>query len=707
MNPTTRKLVSALPLLLVAGLLALMFHTASGAASLQKDPSLSSHILYVDVDATGPPTGTSWYNAYTRLQDAMWYAATLAPTSTVEIWVAEGVYYPDEGAGVTDNNVHSAFMLTNNLELYGGFAGDEMLRSHRDWEVHVTVLSGDLDQNDTTDAHSVVTDTANITGTNAYHVVTGHGVTVTARLDGFSITAGKAIDGGGGMFSLGGSPTLDNLTFSGNDAGDTGGGGMYNNINSNPMLTNVTFSGNSTDGDGGGMTNSGSNPTLDNVNFSGNSARWGGGMSNVASSPTLSNVTFSDNVGGLGGGGMVNTYGSNPTLTDVTFSGNDAGTEGGGGMLNRESSPMLSNVTFSKNSSLWAGGGMYNQESSPTLDNVIFADNFGDVEGGGMRNSSGSNPALSSVTFSGNAADNGGGMYNFESNPALSSVTFSGNAATDEGGGMYNFASSPTLTDVTFSDNTADHGGGMNNESGSNPTLTDVAFSGNAATRDGGGMYNENSSPTLTDVTFSGNEASGEHGGGMHNDKSSPTLDNVIFSGNAADNFGGGMCNYNDSGPILTNVSFSGNAAGNSGGGMFNHTSSPAIRNSILWGNQDSGGTDVYAQIDNYDSTPVISYTLVQDYAAWGIDYDGNLDADPLFVTPVDPNHAPTTEGNLRLQQGSPAIDAGDNSYVTVPTDLDGSARILGTAVDMGAYERLKPLYLPLVIRLWPPPPFR
>jgi hypothetical protein len=674
MNPTIRKLTFTLPLLLAAGLLALMFHTASGADSIQMDAPLSSQVLYVDVDASGAANGQTWYTAYTRLQDALWYAATLVPTSTVEIWVAEGVYYPDEGAGQTDDSIFSDFVLTDNLELYGGFAGDEMLRSHRDWGVHVTVLSGDLDQNDITDAHGVVTDTANITGTNAYHVVTGHGVTVTARLDGFSITAGKAIDGGGGMFNLGGSPTLENLTFSGNDAGDTGGGGMYNNINSNPMLTDVTFSGNSTDGDGGGMTNSGSNPTLDNVNFSGNSARWGGGMSNYASSPTLNNVTFSGNEGGLGGGGMVNTSGSNPTLTDVTFSGNDAGTEGGGGMRNDASNPMLSNVTFSKNMAAWGGGGMYNHASSPTLDNVIFADNFGDVGGGGMRNGSGSNPALSSVTFSGNAADNGGGMHNY--------------------------ASSPTLTDVTFSDNTADHGAGMYNISGSNPTLMDVAFSGNTATDEGGGMYNLACSPTLTDVTFSGNSTSHEHGGGMYNESgSSPTLDNVIFSGNAAASYGGGMYNRDDSGPILTNVSFSGNAAGISGGGMFNHTSSPAIRNSILWGNQDSGGTDVYAQIDNYDSTPVISYTLVQDYSAWGIDYDGNLDADPLFVTPVDPNRAPTTEGNLRLQLGSPAIDTGDNSFVTVPTDLDGNARILGTAVDMGAYERLKPMYLPLVIR--------
>jgi hypothetical protein len=72
----------------------------------------------------------------------------------------------------------------------------------------------------------------------------------------------------------------------------------------------------------------------------------------------------------------------------------------------------------------------------------------------------------------------------------------------------------------------------------------------------------------------------------------------------------------------------------------------------------------------------------------------GNIDEDPLFITPVDPSTAPTTTGNLRLGTGSPAIDTGDNTFVIgVPTDLDGEARVKdgdgdGTAtVDMGAYE--------------------
>ena len=56
------------------------------------------------------------------------------------------------------------------------------------------------------------------------------------------------------------------------------------------------------------------------------------------------------------------------------------------------------------------------------------------------------------------------------------------------------------------------------------------------------------------------------------------------------------------------------------------------------------------------------------------VDGGNNLESDPLFVLDVDPSTAPTTSGDLRLKAGSPAIDAGDNQYVTgIPTDLDGN----------------------------------
>jgi hypothetical protein len=58
----------------------------------------------------------------------------------------------------------------------------------------------------------------------------------------------------------------------------------------------------------------------------------------------------------------------------------------------------------------------------------------------------------------------------------------------------------------------------------------------------------------------------------------------------------------------------------------------------------------------------------------------GNISSDPLFVN--------AAAGNYRLQASSPCINTGTNeSWMTGATDLDGTPRIVGGTVDMGAYE--------------------
>ena len=71
---------------------------------------------YVDADATGTGDGTTWENAYLDLQSAL-----VAATGGDQIWVARGVYYPDEGTGQIDNELASTFTLIDNVALYGGF----------------------------------------------------------------------------------------------------------------------------------------------------------------------------------------------------------------------------------------------------------------------------------------------------------------------------------------------------------------------------------------------------------------------------------------------------------------------------------------------------------------------------------------------------------------------------------------------------------
>ncbi len=377
----------------------------------------SANIIHVRHDAIGSNDGSSWADAFTDLQ----YALGIAEAGH-EIWVAQGVYHPAPDA----SDRTATFELQDGVALYGGFAGTETQRDQRDWEANLTVLSGDLDRNDGTDSHGVVTDTVNITGTNAYHVVTGDGVAETAVLDGFTITAGTAEgswpdDVGGGMYNSNSNPTLTNVTFTGNRA-EWSGGGM-SSLDSNPTLTNVIFSGNQAHS-GAGMSNFDSNPTLTNVTFTGNQARWsGGGMLNSNSNPTLSGVTFTGNGAEWSGGGM-SSFSSDPALTNGTFSRNQA--DRGGAMYNSRSNPTLTNLTFTGNRAKWSGGGMYNSSSNPTLTNVTLTGNLAERWGGGMSNLA-SDPMLVNVTFSGNQADSGGGVYNNDSCPTLVNCILWGN----------------------------------------------------------------------------------------------------------------------------------------------------------------------------------------------------------------------------------------------------------------------------------------
>ena len=78
-------------------------------------------------------------------------------------------------------------------------------------------------------------------------------------------------------------------------------------------------------------------------------------------------------------------------------------------------------------------------------------------------------------------------MYNQSSSPNLTNITFFGNNASN-GGGLFNLSSSPSLSNGTFEKNQANKGGGVNGTS-SSLFLNNVLFKGNKASA-GGGMYN-------------------------------------------------------------------------------------------------------------------------------------------------------------------------------------------------------------------------
>ena len=91
-----------------------------------------------------------------------------------EIWVADGVYHPDNDVFTPDDPL-STYQLKPYLGIYGGFNGTETDRNQRDPVSNTTVLSGDIDGNDTVDAFGITRTFNDLAGTNAYHLITATG----------------------------------------------------------------------------------------------------------------------------------------------------------------------------------------------------------------------------------------------------------------------------------------------------------------------------------------------------------------------------------------------------------------------------------------------------------------------------------------------------------------------------------------------------
>jgi len=559
---------------------------------------------------------------------------------------------------------------------------------------------------------------------------------------------------GGGIAVRGGRPSLAGNTIISN-AGSSGieaqGGGIYinssgpvtltrNRIHNNEALSNA--GGNSWTARGGGV-------------YAGGDA---GGVVVMKFNQIYNNIAapLSPHQGNGGGVYLYNLvipsglYGNE--IHDNVAGFNDSGA--GGGVYLKNSVTLMEDNAIFNNAASWSGnlgtgGGLFVDGGQLRLADNTITDNHAVAFtgppntdtvglGGGVYVTHTTAFSASGNTLTGNtSAGDGGGMYVISSaNISLASEDFSHNFAAGDGGAMYAVTSSLTLAGLNVYSNTAESGGGLYLKNGSNTMLSNTLFSQNLATNAGGGMFIFGGSAlTLTQNLWLSNTAL--YGGGLYvQTASGVTVRNSAFIRNVADGVAGAYCLFNKG------VRFEANTIYHNAGDGVGVFADPDARldNNVIAGNDE--GVSVFAAtahlrhntiVSNRIGVSVYSWLSVAGMAAmtnsivagnttgitttegetatltatlWGEgawrngqDYAGagtvdigtdNLYVDPAFVAPG--------AGDYHLRYASPAIAAGVET--PLDQDMDGAARSIGVAPDLGADESVwRPCFLPLVLR--------
>jgi len=392
-----------------------------------------ANIRFVDASASPGGDGLGWGTAYQFLQDAL-VEASGNPVIT-EIWVANGSYFPDEGGGNAPGDRAASFFMAPGLKVYGGFAGGETQLSQRNPAANMCILSGDLNADD-------LPSFANRSD-NSLHVVDGTLADTDSLLDGFTIRGGHADgispeDDGGGLYNGSGQGVYLSLIFTDNYAIQQGGAVFTAGIG-NPFFGQCSFDGNLADSrnDAGGAIGAiGGSATIENCTFSGNQAGNGGAIDFVGGDTvSISYCGFEGN-DAFGTGGAIRMYETGHFLIEsCTFMGNGAGLSGGGLYVD-DSSGQIVQSGFETNSADTSGGAVGVNFSIAIFTSCVFA---GNSAGEGGAASVGSSKALfANCVFSTNSCDDasgaGGGAITGEA--FVDCSTFFANSSPISGGAV-------------------------------------------------------------------------------------------------------------------------------------------------------------------------------------------------------------------------------------------------------------------------------
>jgi hypothetical protein len=301
----------------------------------------------------------------------------------------------------------------------------------------------------------------------------------------------------------------------------------------------------------------------------------------------------------------------------------------------------------------------------------------------------------------------GGGIVNYGGTATITRCTLTGNSSSD-GGGIYSSRTpsgngSLTVSASTFSGNSTIGSGGGIDVMGCAASITDCTISGNTASNDGGGIeffYNSTSSmfaATLTRCTVANNTSPGYGGGLSLPRKGLVTVSDSTIAGNAAAK-GAGI--YVVAGNLLwgatlalLNSTVAGNQSAGAGGGLYVYGSSSALTyvtltDTLVAGNSATAGApDVTGPV-----LATSAYNIIGNGAgSTGLINGTNGNQVGTTASPIDPRLGPLQNNGgptltMALLPGSPAIDAGNNSNAQA-YDQRGFARVVGSAIDIGAFE--------------------
>jgi predicted outer membrane repeat protein len=603
--------------------------------------------IFVNPAASGGNNGSNWNDAYTSLSDAL---AAAAPGD--HIWVVQGVYKPAvqhdfNGNGADVREV--TFSLPSNVKLYGGFTGTEINLNERNWELNQTILSGDIDNNDTNiDGNFIAETVSDITGNNAYHVIYTFNAGTGTELNGFIITGGSADipvpvdafdpnrDGGGWYNQLGGaensgSPYIINTVFSGNFASSEGGafysaGTLNGEVTS--LIDNCTFTGNQSGATGGavylGSFSAGNyQPHIKNSSFINNQALLrGGAIYLVGDHSIIDSCTFTLNKTTAispdfstlpGSGGAVNLVASNAKFSNCIFTqnsstGNPTGAyEGGGGGAVYMSSNEPQTTALGDSRPLFISCGFYNN------------------------------------TTGGNTASWGGAVVHLSDAgrlfPSYVNCVFYQNNSQNHGGAVADFirvmlapsgftpALEPSFTNCTFTNNSAGQlGGAVYNDgyelSGNELLVSRLENSilwNNSAGTDGSEIYNTG----LNIISYSLIAGSGGSGGSWNTDLGSDAGNNIdddpVFINTSDPDGADNIYATSDDGLNIPSSSPAINAGNNAAPGLAGITKDYAGNDRKLYGSVDMGAYEQCSIINPPVNPDIYLLTNWKGKKSWSI----------------------------------------------------------------------------------------